>query len=61
MAYGVILMPPREFDVPSEWYYKLYGVRNYEIRDVTYGIPSIQNFNNIRPSINLLRNSKRRT
>jgi hypothetical protein len=51
VANGVIIFPPREFDVPSEWYYKEQIVRNGEIGEVTCGIMSVQNFISFRPAI----------
>jgi hypothetical protein len=52
MATGVtIIIPPRDFQYLSRWYYKVLGGRNYEFGVVTYGIKSIPNFMNFHPGI----------
>jgi hypothetical protein len=51
VANGVINVPPRDFEVPSERYYKEQGVRKGEFGEITHGITSIHNFINFRPAI----------
>jgi hypothetical protein len=51
VANGVVIMPFREFEVPSGWYYRIYGVRNSDIGEITCGIKSVQKFINIRRDI----------
>jgi hypothetical protein len=54
VANSVINMPPREFDVTLGQYHKAYELKKYQFDEFTYGITSVQNFSNFRPSILLL-------
>jgi predicted RNA-binding protein with EMAP domain len=51
VATSVIIVPPREFGVPSEWYYIVQKVRNGKIGEITYGMTSVQNVINFCPAI----------
>jgi hypothetical protein len=51
VADGVIIVPPRDFDIPSEWFYKDLVVLNGEIGENTDGMTFVQMFINFRPSI----------
>jgi hypothetical protein len=51
VANGVFIVPPREFVVPSEWYYTEQGVGNGKFEKINYGITSVQIFINIRPTV----------
>lgn len=44
MGNGVVIIPTREFQKPSRWYYRLWKVAQYVTAVVTYGMVSIQNF-----------------
>jgi hypothetical protein len=49
MANGVI--PPRKFERPSRWYYRMKEVRKYRFREMTYGTAYVPNFMNFRPVV----------
>jgi hypothetical protein len=61
VAHFVTNDTPREFDLPWLRYCKVYEIEKYTFVVLTCGITSIHNFSDFRPSIHLLRNSKRST
>jgi hypothetical protein len=56
----IIIIPPRDFEHPSRWYYRVQEIPNYEFRIAACSITSIQNFINFRPLVLYTLNANRR-
>jgi hypothetical protein len=51
MRNGVIVNPPHDFKQPSCWYFRVQEGLKQEFIFVTYGVTSIPNLMNFRPTI----------